>query len=108
MDVHLAAAESDGGDAVGVEPVGVEAAVADGLNWLAADRGYRLFRKFHAFLLGIDQERLIIEPAIEPYAAVLAFRTFYFLRRVSKGLLERLDDLIAEFGIVAAGFRFER
>src|SRR5262245_23191764 len=108
MNVHLAAAERDGWDAVSIEPVGVQAAVADGQRRLAAGGGDGRLRQFYTRMPWLELKRFIIEAAVDPHAAALALGAFDLVRGFAERPLHRLHDLAAEFGIVTAGLGFER
>src|SRR5262249_8985131 len=97
MHVHLTAAERDGWNVVGVDPVGAESAVADRAHRLTPYRGNGCLSQLYALVLRIEAKRLIIEPALKPYAASLALCAFDFLRGTFERPLNRANDLIAEF-----------
>ena len=77
----VAAAERDGRNAAGTQPVGVEAAVADGADRHEADDRNGPFRFDHARFVVRQLERLIIEPMFNLHRAAGA---------VAHGVVERL------------------
>jgi len=64
MNIHLTTAQRHRGNPMSIQPIRIEAAVADGADRLAADRFHRGLGQLYALMLWIDEERLVIEPAV--------------------------------------------
>ena len=104
VDIPLAAAERHGRNAVGGEPVGVQAAVGDrefGGEAFCLDRRRR---RGYARFVAAQAKRFVIEPAIESYAAARSIGTSHRGGRSFECGFDFFDDPLAEFWIVAAGF----
>ena len=108
MNLHLAAAERDRGNAIGSHPVGVEAAVRDVEPRHKSDGANGLLRRRHARLVVGETKCLVVEMAVEGHGAGLTIGAPHPLRRIFEGRLDRLHDLSAKRRVVAPRLRTQR
>src|SRR4029077_12117678 len=107
MDIPLAAAERNGGNTMGGEPIGVEAAVGNGEIRFAAFGPDGLAGRGDARLVAGKPKRFVIELAVESDGAVLARGAAGGGGGPRERLFDFFDDSLTEFRLVTAGFGAE-
>ena len=104
VGVLLPTAEGYRGNPAGTDPIGIQAAVGDRPDRIAAQRADRLFgRKDRGAVVG-QAERLVVQAAVDFHGAALAVDVLDAPRGLREGPFDGLDDLLAESRVVAAGF----
>src|SRR5690242_7861594 len=108
MNILLAAAERDGGNAMDGEPIGVETAISNRPQGLQIDGSHGAFGRQNARLMCVKPEGLVIKPAGQTDLARHARHIAHCPRGMLKGVLDRRENLAAESRIVAASFGLEK